>query len=277
MVGETPITLATLQVVAAQNGYNLLNEKDRELALRDAVNTEILSTKAKELGYEDDPDIRRYVKTQAVQKLLLATVDKEHQGAVPTEEELKAYYEKNLKEFTPPTLAKAQILSLLKRKGQEPQFAQKLDAVKTAIEAKQVPFSELVKQFSDDPAAQTYAGMTNWLVKGEPNKQYPESVLIAVFGAKDTNSVVGPLEHNDWLYFVKLVEKRDGQATAFEQSRAKIAQQIMRQRRLEAYDRFVGQLKGDVPIQTFPDKVAAEIQAATRQSGPPMGPVRIAK
>lgn len=274
MVGTEPITMASLQVIAAQNGYNLQIDKDRELAIRDAVNNEILAAKAKELGYEDDPDIRRYVKSQAVQKLLLATVDKDHQGAVPTEAELKAYYDANLAQFTPPTLAKAQILGLLKRKGQEPQFAQKLDAVRTAIAAKQVPFSELVKQFSDDPAAQAYAGMTNWLVKGETNKQYPESVLKAVFEAKDSNEIVGPIEHNDWVYFVKQAELRDGKATAYDQAKAQIAQQMMRKKRLDAYNTFVDQLKGSVQVQTFPEKVAAEIQAATKQSGPPMGPVR---
>jgi peptidyl-prolyl cis-trans isomerase C len=277
MVGTEPITMASLQVIAAQNGYNLQNDKDRELAIRDAVNNEILAAKAKELGYEDDPDIRRYVKSQAVQKLLLATVDKEHQGAVPTEAELKAYYDANLSQFTPPTLAKAQILGLLKRKGQEPQLAQKLDAVKTAIAARQVPFSELVKQFSDDPAAQAYAGMTNWLVKGEANKQYPESVLKAVFEAKDANEIAGPIEHNDWVYFVKQAELRDGKATAYDQAKAQIAQQMMRKKRLDAYNTFVEQLKGSVQVQTFPEKVAAEIQAATKQSGPPMGPVRVAK
>ena len=275
MVGAEPVTMAALQVIAAQNGYNLQIDKDRELAIRDAVNNEILAAKAKELGYENDPDIRRYVKSQAVQKLLLATVDKEHQGAVPTEAELKAFYDTNTKDFTPPTLAKGQILGLLKRKGEEAPFTQKLDAVKAAMAAKQVPFSELVKQFSDDPAAQTYAGMTNWLVKGEANKQYPDAVLKAVFDAKDASEVVGPIEHNDWVYFVKQAELRDGKATAYEQAKAQIAQQMMRKKRLDAYNTFVEQLKGSVPVQTFPDKVAAEIQATTKQSGPPMGPVRV--
>jgi len=117
MVGETPITFATLQVIAAQNGYNLQHQEEAALALRDAVNNEILAAEAKKLGYEDDPEIRRYVKAQSVQKLLLATVDKEKRASSPTAAELREYYEKNVKEFTPPTLARAQLLALLKRKG----------------------------------------------------------------------------------------------------------------------------------------------------------------
>ncbi len=279
MVGEEPITLASLQVVAAQNGYNLSDEAQRDKALRDAINNEILAAKAKELGYEDDPDIRRYVKSQAVQKLLLATVDEEHQGTVPTDDEIRAYYDANLAEFTPPTLAKAQVLALLKRsgEGQAEAFAQKLDAVEAAIAAKEIPFSELVNRYSDDPAAKTYAGMTNWLVKGEANKQYPEALIEAVFAADDEKAVAGPIEHNDWVYFVKRAELRDGETTGFAQAKGRIAQQMMRQRRLDAYNTFVDQLKDDVTVQSFPDKVAEELAKVQKQGGPPMGPVRVAK
>jgi peptidyl-prolyl cis-trans isomerase C len=277
MVGVTPITLATLQVIAAQNGYNLQHKDEAALALRDAVNNEILAAEAKKLGYEDDPEIRRYVKAQSVQKLLLATVDKDQRAAEPTDAELREYYEKNLKEFTPPTLARAQVLALLRRKGQEAAFEQKLDAVKTAIAAKQVPFSEMVNQFSDDPAAKTYAGITNWLVKGEANKQYPEAVLQAVFDAKDNTTITGPIEHNDWVYFVKLQDRRDGQTSGLDQAKAKIAQQLQRKKRLDAYNQFVATLEKSVSVQTFPEKVEAELKAVTKQSGPPLGPVRVVK
>jgi parvulin-like peptidyl-prolyl isomerase len=278
MVGTEPITMASLQVIAAQNGYNLLNDKERELALRDAVNNEILAAKAKELGYENDPDIRRYVKSQAVQKLLLASVDSKQQSnlAVPTEAELKAYYDNNLAEFTPPTIAQAQVLAVLKRKGQERVYDQKIAAVTQAIAAKQIPFGELVKQYSDDPAAQTYGGMTPWLVKGGENKQYPQSLLEALFKA-EANGVVGPIKHNDWTYFAKLHERRDSTAAGFDQAKAGIAQAMMRQKRLATYNRLVEALKSNVPVQSFPEKVTEALKAATQQGGPPMGPVQSTK
>lgn len=275
MVGTEPVTMASLQIIAAQNGYNLQKADDRELALRDAVNNELLAAEAKKLGYENDPDIRRYVKSQTVQKLLLATVDKEPQGTAPTEAELKAYYDAHLKDYTPPTLVKAQILGLLKRKGQEAQFAEKMAALKAAIAAKQVPFSELVKQFSDDPAAQAHAGLTNWIVQGDANKQYPDAVSQAVFGAKDAAAIIGPIEHHEWTYFVKLAERREGTTAGFAEAKGQIAQQLMRKKRVESYDRFVQRLKAGLQVQTYPEKIDAEIQAATKQGGPPKGPVRM--
>jgi parvulin-like peptidyl-prolyl isomerase len=276
-VGQAAITWQMLQRIAAQNGYDLANEKQAELALRDAVNFEVLSTEALKRGYDKDPEILHYVRTQAVQKLLLDTVDtKAEAPKPPTDEELKAYFEAHKKEFTPPTLARAQVLGLLKRKGQEAALEEKLAAVQAAIAAKELPFGELVNLFSDDPAAKTYAGMTNWLVLGEESKQYPPAVLDALFGAKDTVSVTGPIEHNDWIYFVKLHERRDPQATAFEQAKAQIARQMERTKRLEAYNAFVGTLEKDVKVETFPEKVREAATAGqTASSGPPMGPVDV--
>jgi len=272
-VGDVPITFADLQAVAAQNAYDLRDPAQRDKALRDAVNAEVLFHEAQKAGYDQDPEIRRYVKAQAVQKLLLATVDKAHSGAAPTEAELKSYYEANLAEFTPPTLAKAQILGLVKRAGQEAEFEQKLAAVQEALEAKEIPFTDLVTRYSDDAAAQSYGGITNWLIRDEPHRAYPPAVLEAVFAAKDTRSVAGPIEHQDWVYFVRLDERRDGAAEAYETAKSSIALQIQRQRRLDAYDGFLGALRSDAKVRTFPEAIDGALEASNHQAGPPMGPV----
>ncbi|MBN8460696.1 MAG: peptidyl-prolyl cis-trans isomerase [Verrucomicrobia bacterium] len=273
------VTYRNLQRIAAQNAYDLADPKQAELALRDAVNFETLAKEALARGYDQDPEIRHYVRTQAVQKLLLETVDsKETAPAPPTEDELRAYFESHKKEFTPPTLARGQILALLKRKGQETEFAQKLEAVKNAIAAKELPFGELVNRLSDDPAAKQYAGVTNWIVSGEENKLYPPAVLEAVFAAKDTTAIAGPIEHNDWVYFVKLHERRDGAATAYEQAKGRIAQQMQRSKRLDSYNRFVETLGKATKVETFPDKVREAATAGQKPSdGPPMGPVSLPK
>lgn len=278
MAAGTPISMASLQVIAAQNGYDLSNPEQIKLALRDAVNLELLAAEAKKRGYQEDPDIVRYVKTQSAQKLLLDTVDAPgKQPAQPTDSELRTYYDAHIAEFTSPTLARAQILALLKRKGQEAAFQQKLDAVKTADVAKELPFGQLVTQFSDDPAAKNYAGITNWLVKGEESKQYPKALLDAIFTSADLVTVAGPIEHSDWVYFVKVAERRDGKVTSFEQAKADIARRLHRQKRLEAYDHYVTQLSEGNAAQIFPEKVAEAIKSTLTQSGPPMGPVTLPK
>ncbi len=277
-VGNENITYETLQITAAQNGYNLAHKDEADLALRDVVNFEMLAAEALQRGYDNDPELRRYVKSQAVQRLLRDTVDSKNQSSpVPDDKEMKAYYDKNVKEFTSPTLARGQVLALLKRSGQEQAFAKKLEDVKKAVEGKQVPFSDLVNQFSDDPGAKAFGGTTNWLVKGEINKQYPSSVIEAVFQQGELDTVTGPIEHHDWVYFVKTAERRDGKTTPFEQAKAAVAQKLQRTKRLEQYSTFVEGLKKNIGVETYPEQVSELTNADAKKPGPPMGPVQVTK
>jgi hypothetical protein len=136
----------------------------------------------------------------------------------------------------------------------------------------------MVQQFSDDPAAKNYGGVTNWLEQGKANKRYPESVVNTVFAAEDKTKVYGPIEHNDWVYFVQLLEKRGGAAATFEQSKGRIAKQMERARRLERYDGYVAGLKSeDIQIVTHPDKVKEQVAEQSKSNGPPTGPVSLGR
>lgn len=274
-VGEHAITLDDLRVLAVQNGYDLSKPSEVTLALRDATNQEVLAAEARRRGYENDPEIRRFVRSQIVQRLVRESVDtKAAVVTPPAEAELRAYYDKNLAEFTPPTVAQAQILALLRRTGDEKTFPTRLAEVRTAIADPKTPFADVVKRFSDDPGAQTYGGITNWLVKGEANKQYPTALLDAVFAATDDKAIAGPITHNNWVYFVRLKERRDGKPSTFEQSKEAIARNLLRRKRLETYDAFVRSLATSADVKSDPEKVSALIQATARPSGPPAGPVR---
>lgn len=273
-VGDTPVTLAALQIIAAQNGYDLTDPAQAKLALRDAVNLEILAAEASARGYPQDPDIVRYVKAQSVQKLLLDTVDApDQQPARPSESELRDYYHAHSAEFTSPTLARARVLALLKRPGQETALQEKLAAVQAAIAAGQLPFSELVTRFSDEPAARSHGGLTPWLVMGEPSKQFPDALLDAVFVSTDLTKIAGPIAHKDWIYFVQTTERRDGKVTPFEQAEADIARRLHRGKRLQAYDRYVSRLEETADVRIFEDKLKEALLSASARPGPPMGPV----
>ena len=272
-VGERDITFDDLQIVALQNGYDLNKKSDHALALRDAVNQEVLAAEARKRGLENDPEIQRWVRSQIVQRLLRETVDAK-EPPKPTEAELRDYYEKHRAEFTPPTVAQAQILALLRRAGDEPAFTKRVEEVQAAIASGKLSFGQAVQHYSDDPAAKTQSGITNWLVKGEPNPLFPATVIDTVFGAADTKTVAGPIAFKDWVYFVRLHERRDGKPMPFEQARETIARTLARQKRMEAYNAFVQGLTQSVPVQTWPEKVAELTAAQAKPSGPPAGPVR---
>lgn len=282
MAGERPITFTMLKVVAVQNAYNLEDPKERVLALRDAVNTEILASEAKRLGYEQDPEIQRLVKAQAVQKLLHATLDApDRKAPAPSQAELRAYYEANLSEFTPPTLGRGRVLALAKSQeenGAQGDYEKKLGEVTSAVQKTggEKGFAKLIETHSDDAAARIQGGMTSWITKDQPNKRYPQVLIDALFDAAD-GQIMGPIETERWTYFVRREEYREGKPPRFEQVRSRIAQAMERQARLQAYDALVAGLKHQIPVETFPQAVTDALASdkAGASDGPPMGPVSV--
>lgn len=275
-VEERAIRFEDLRVVAAQNGHDLRKSADLALALREAIHQEVLALEARRRGYENDPEIRRYVRSQIVQRLLREMLDRpEATAARPSDAELRAYYDKNLAEFTRPTVARAQVLALLRRAGDEETFPRKLAELQGAFQKPQANFGELVQHYSDDPAARTQGGLTPWLTKGEPSRFHPPALIEAVFSAPDTKAILGPVSHGSWVYFVRLQERRESVPTPFEQAKDTIARLIVRRQRAEAYDAYVNSLARAARVETWPEKIPALVEAETQTGGPPLGPVRV--
>lgn len=274
-VGSESITFDAVRTTAAHNGHNLTKKEEAEKALRDAVNLELLAAEAEKLGYTKEPSIRHLVKSMAVQKLVSERVDAEMPKQDKLgEEELRAYYEAHKEEFSQPTLARAQLLFVMKRDGGAEALAKKNEDVTQAL-ANGVAFGEIVKRFSDNPSVQADGGVTNWLIKGQSNVQYPPELLTAIFGSPSPDHVFGPVETTQGFYWGKIVEKREGKVTPFEEARGQIAQRVAREKRLELYDKYVEKLKKDHPVSVFPERLEKALESSQQQTGPPMGPVRL--
>lgn len=276
-VGGEAVPFEAVRATAAQNGYNLSETSGAELALRDTVNFELLAKEAERLGYEKEPGVRQLVKGMIVQKLVHEKVDAQlPQLPKLTDAELHAYYDAHAAEFTQPTLAKAQLLFLFKREKGEEALAKKRGEVEQALHGG-MAFADAVKKFSDDPAVQANGGVTNWIIQGQPQVRHPQEVVEAIFNSANAETVAGPIETKQGLYWAKQVERRDGKVTTFEEARSQVAQRVDRQKRLELYDAFVAGLKKQFPVELHPERLNAKVVSETKKPGPPMGPVRIAK
>ncbi len=277
VVGGEAVPFEAIRATAAQNGYNLTETSGADLALRDTVNFELLAKEAERLGYEKEPGIRQLVKGMIVQKLVREKVDAQlPQLPKPADRELRAYFDKHAAEFTQPTLAKAQLLFLLKREGGDEALAKKRGELEEALKGG-LPFADAVKKFSDDPAVQATGGVTNWIIQGQPQVQHPPDIVEAIFKVANSEAVAGPVETKQGVYWAKLVERRDGKVTTFEEARAQIAQRVDRQKRLELYDGYVAGLRKQFPVELHPERLKEKVASETKQPGPPMGPVRMAK
>lgn len=277
-VGSHAITQRMVERIAAQNGHDLREEDGRRMAMHDAVNFELLAIEAEKRGYREHPDLLHYVKSQSVQRMLADTVDSAAiSNSVLTDAELEDYYRSHIEKFTPPRMARGRVLGLLKRPGSEHTYEQKLDAVVNAIASGQTPFSELVTQFSDDPAGSSQAGLTPWMAEDSENTRYPAKVVEALFESGDAGTIRGPIEHHSWTYFVQLEEIKGGEAAGFKESKQRIVRQMERARRLRSYAQFVDGIRDSdgVDIETFPERLEQALATESHSGGPPMGPVTL--
>lgn len=281
-----PITFSDVEAFAARGGHNIYDGKGHEAALRDAVNFEILAAEAEDAGYFDDPEIQRYVKNMAVDRLVRDKVDAEleQEKTEITEGELRKYYDEHEADFKQPALAKAQVLFIMKRleggKGEVVPHTEKLAAAMKALD-EEMAFGEVVKLYSDRASDKMNGGITNWIIEGKENKLYPAELIKALFEQERTEGteagLLGPFETPQGVYLAKLVEKRDARATSFSQAGENLKRQVFRQKRVAAYDDYVEQVRRGADVQEFPEKLEAQLEAAKTRSGPPMGPVQIAR
>lgn len=262
--------------MAAKNGYNLHKPGQPELALRDAIATEVLAEEAKKQGLFNDPEIQRLVKNLAVQKLLKDKVDGAGTAPTVTDEEAKAYYQQNPAEFSNPTLAKGRVLQLIRKTGEEDKLAAKVAEVKASAIAS-ADFAEVVKKFADLPSDQATGGATNWIQKDQPSARFPKEVTDALFAGDPKAVPTGPIETPQGVWFVKTEDRRDGGLVPFDSARRTISQRMTRSKRLGSYEGYVSTLKKEISIEEYPDRLKAVVEREAKQSGPPMGPVRLAK
>ncbi len=278
-VDGEPISFEDLRTTAAKNGYDLYGVDGTEKAMRDSINFELLAAQAEEEDYFDDPEVRRMVRGLAVQKLLADRIDEEIGNTVLDDAELEAFYEERKEtEFSQPTLARARVLHLMPVEKGASTLESKRKKVEEAFSAGKT-FAEVVKELSDNPADRSRGGDTNWLTEGDSNKRYLQEVLDAIFRLKEADETAGPIETGKGLFWVQLVERREGRTTPYNEAKRSIGQRVYRQKRLNAYDGYLKKLRDGYSVKEFPERLSAALKedrgGSSGAPGPPMGPVTL--
>jgi parvulin-like peptidyl-prolyl isomerase len=118
--------------------------------------------------------------------------------------------------------------------------------------------------------------MTQWLVAGQEDKQFPKEVTAALFVAKDKTAMTGPIAAGQGSYWVKLTERREGRTMTFDEVRRVLHERIYRQKASAAYDQFVAGLAKEAKVERNAEGITAMQKALAEEAGgPPAGPVTI--
>jgi foldase protein PrsA len=142
-----------------------------------------------------------------------------------TDEQIKAYYEKNKNQFAQPERRDLSIV-LTKTKA-------KADQAKAALQSGE-PFKKVAKQYSIDDASKAQGGKLPAVAKGQQEKAFDT----AIFGA-DKGKITGPVKTQFGYYVFKVDKIKAASQQTLEQAKATIKQVLASQNQQKALDTFV--------------------------------------
>lgn len=271
LIGTNVVPSTTLRAAIARTGLPVNEPATVRKALDDLITHEALAAEAKRLGYDRDPEVEEQTKRLMVQRLVADAVDRVLDKTLPTEADLRSYYDRHQAEFTSAALVRGQVLTLL-TKGKPDET---LGYAKEAVElAKTTPFEDVVKRYSSLADERLGGGGTGWLVPDAPSRRYPAEVLKALAAAGVPGELAPPVVTDKAVFLVRLSEKRAAQVSSFEQMRPGLHRAVENKRRQRAYDALCQKLRSELGVKVDEAAVQKVIEEGRLSSKPPSAPFR---
>lgn len=221
-----------------------MTPEGRQKILDYMVNVYVMSAEAEKEGLDKNPDVQKML--QLTKKDLLARLYFEKATKsmpVPTEEDAKAYYDKNKAQFaTPESVHLHHIL------------------VKTDKEAKDVldrlkkgeKFPDVATQVSLCPS-KIRGGNLEWLPRGSLVKEIEDVAFTMKPGQP-----VGPVQSKFGFHVLLLEDKKPAQENSFDQIKDYLLEQLRFQKQQEQYEQLADSLRKKVKVEfTSPPAQAA--------------------
>jgi len=153
------------------------------------------------------------------------------------DEELKEYYDANKAQFVKgESVAASHILVDSEEKAEE---------LKAKIEAGEVSFEDAARENSTCPSGQN-GGALGEFTKGQMVPEFDEAVFSMEIG-----EVRGPVKTQFGYHVIKLTAKNEASEMAFEDVKAQLKNAMIQEKRQQAYESKINQLKIVYPVDKF--------------------------
>lgn len=230
------------------------------------VRLKLLEQEGRRLGVEKDGDVARAI-DMSTSNIIASAALRKLAEQNPSEEELKALYEQNKKQYE---MVRARQITIAYEGGAIPARSGKAGSEQAAREKankaaerlrKGESFESVASEFSDDPMLAQSGGLMV-LRRGE----VPDNVEKSVFGAPE-GSVTAPIRSDIGYHVFQVVKK---ETPAFDDLR----QALSRQARSSRVEQIVEQLKGKAKVnldESFIDNPGATAQKQPAPASRPSG------
>lgn len=174
--------------------------------------------KARELGLDRDPELRRSWENMLVAKLREQQLEPRLTNAIPSGAQIKEFYEANLADYSEPEIRQGAILyadtparmdperKAQSRKRLEEGRAKALQPAPDA--APQRGFGKLAVDYSEDQITRYRGGDIGWLSAGRPDSRFDRAVGDALFALAKPGDISEIIETARGFYVVKFLDLR---------------------------------------------------------------------
>lgn len=261
-VGDTTITLGEFaDRLGGQSPYLRARynspERRREF-LENMVRFELLALEAKKRGYDKANEVVRVGEQMMVQQMMQDLFEKQGvQLADISDAEIKAYYDAHKAEFEKPAQVRASHI-LFKDKASAEKVLKELVGKAEDMQL----FRRLAEQHNQDAYTRQVAGDLRFFSatrdEGESTTpSRPDAVRKAAFTLQNIGDVYPQVVQSEaGFHIVKLTGKREAMTRTVDDARRLIQNRLWRQKREEAIEKFVSELRAKANIKESAELLA---------------------
>jgi peptidyl-prolyl cis-trans isomerase C len=268
VIDGTPITVAELQDrINKQSPYvraRYTSLEQRKEFLDTIIRFEVLAKEATRRGYDEDPEVVRTMKQVMIQRLLKEEFENRVKPEDISDDELRQYYQSHESDYNKPEEVRVSAIIVKDR----------TKAQKAASEARAPAnqdtkaFRDLVEKYSEDEDTKARGGDLRFFAADATT--LPAEVVKAAFTLRNQGEVAGPIQTSQGYYIIKQAGLRKEIKKSFDEVKRQIQNRLFRDKRNEAMETFVADLKKSSKIE-IRDASLAKVKVDSSQPSP-VGP-----
>ena len=223
------------------------NVEQMNKLLERQIDNMLFAQEARRLKVDENPDVRykleEFTKGILTQALIEETVNK---NVTVTDEEIEEYYKNNISEFQVPEKVKVShiLIAVASDAGENVKAEKKKQAEQILYKVKAGEnFAELAEQYSDDAPTKKRGGVLGFFPRGSKSSEIEE----VAFNLKK-GEVSDIVLTDKGYHIIKMIDKKEGTTKSLEESRKKITSKLTQQKKSEAIQRLLEDLKAKTKV-----------------------------
>lgn len=219
---------------ARAQGYN--NPEGRKVILQEIINSKLLLLDARHNLLETEPEFKAELAKLRENLLINYAGNKVISAVKVNDEDVKKYYDENLDKFKQGETVNADhILVDSEEKALE---------ILAKIESGEISFGDAAREYSSCPSGQRGGNLGDF-GRGQMVPEFDS----AVFELEVDEITKAPVKTQFGYHLIKLNSKSEASVMPFEQIAAQLGEMVLNEKRREAYERKINQLKILYPVE----------------------------